>query len=428
MALLRGHLERGNEEIVLHFFFKGGNDMLQQTQQCFETLFSQLLEHSKIMNNVHTLENCIELLKDIQSKPISDTLAPVNTLKAQGYNQLISNIERVAKLLETTIYVLVDAVDESEELFRGQRIIHNLKRLARSDVAKIRVIISSRSEIDILGELADTGNDGQRNVYLHDRELPSDIRIINIDNLKNSEDLRNYLAKKLAPIISRRVNEKNKELHKQELQKVVMNIFERSSGDFTFAGLAVAFIDQPSRLSMSEKLEHLPLKIGAVYKKTLENLTPDQRDLVIFALKWVIWGASSVRISEIAEHYQRKYHRSDALHRKHGGLIEDPVSPNDEHSDSNTGPNFIPYYNPEEDPDTRDTIHHLCKAGRDFFRFDLRLDSLDVHQSVREWVLGEAEVFSKSKDRLNTLSPINGGSLQRDPISGMWCFQMMFPG
>ncbi|KAK6525944.1 hypothetical protein TWF281_010986 [Arthrobotrys megalospora] len=103
------------------------------------------------------------------------------------------------------------------------------------------------------------------------------------------------------------------------------------------------------------------------YQTSLEALKPDERELIIHALKWAVWGVDTVSTLEIIEHYKQIYH-------------------------SNTP------YNPSSDPEIADTKHCLYGAGRDFFQFDTVSDTINVRPSVKDWVEDQAKLFTAPKD------------------------------
>ncbi|KAK6333234.1 hypothetical protein TWF718_011055 [Orbilia javanica] len=422
MALLKEKLEISQEEgpeverqLVLCFFFKSGDDLLKSSHQALETLLSQLLSNPIFEKDDNVLRACVDILESKGSSIKHSGTGRPETDSAR----IAGVIEKVAKLLNTPIYIIVDAIDECEDLYGDQQLVYHLKTLARSDLATIRVIVSARSDSDI---------DGDIDELISQKESAdsgaTDLKTITIDRTKNDGDLRNYLKKKISTVVSRRVDKKKKDDYSNEVNRIVDIIHERAAGDFTKAGLAAAFINQPSRLSLNSKLEQLPKTIGQIYRNTLQALTVDERDLVIFALKWVIWGVSTVKVAEIAEHYQGIY-RTKSLHRRptamrrvHSKGEADSGYP----SENNVEP--IQFRDATSDPDIRDTTHHLYRAGRDFFRFDKKKDSIDVHQSVREWILDEEKVFSSQQHDLHRNA---GGLFKKDPKTGQWSLEIALP-
>ncbi|KAK6331349.1 hypothetical protein TWF730_004430 [Orbilia blumenaviensis] len=419
MGFLKRKLESMGR-IVLHFFFKASDDFVKRSEQALETLRAQLL-NNPIFNDTHdmfksdALKECIDILGDNGLNAMRSRNGKIEPKSAPK----IRVIEKVAELLHAPVYIIVDAIDECEDISREQQLVYYLKSLAQSNLTTIRVIISVRS---------DTLNIAIKNL-LSPKDIPNStldgVKTITITEARNKEELGAYLKREAIKIVNVRMGEDmvGTTNHTEEVNKIVEFTQNGAKGDFMKAGLAIRFLNQPSKMPLDQKLMELEktTTMGEVYKSTLEALTIDQRDLVIFALKWVVWSFSTVTVAEIAEHYQNFYRVKveDKGIQSRGEL--ESKDPNEENASQ--GAQIIQFREPREDPNIREITHHLYTAGRDFFKFDEHQISIDVHESVREWIFSEAK---GSPGKMGLFKMKTGANWQKDK-TGQWTLNITLP-
>ncbi|KAF3931758.1 Ankyrin-2 [Dactylellina cionopaga] len=406
--------------LVLFFYFKKGDDALQYTLKGLESLIFQLLDHIKTSDDADIMKQCIEIIEEV---PISSSDEPsagdAKHASVNGKTQIITPeyittvFQQIAALTNLPIYIVVDAIDECEDRVPGN-VMHCLKELSRSSESVIKVICSCRDNINIESLLQDKSSQTLVSSKVPGEEayaLPSDIKTIIIDEKANAEDLGMYLTKKVESMVLRRVGGKYGEKFNQELEKIVNIIQTKANGSFTYAGMVVANLQQPTKSTLENKLSQLPPAMEGLYRRSLEVLTSDEQSLVIFALKWVVWGVNPVTVLEIVEHYKEIYHpkttdsifsNEDSITKREANLeAKDGDKMMGQPIQKNANKKSLEDDDPYSDPEIADTKYHLQNAGRDFFQFDDATDSISVHLSVKEWIQSEAKQFAENMAKPN---------------------------
>ncbi|KAK6527599.1 hypothetical protein TWF694_004583 [Orbilia ellipsospora] len=378
------HAEHG--AVTLFFYFRKGEEMTQTTTKAFESLLCQLLEHKFFSNDIEILGKCVQILTESESQ--------VNTPEL-----LTTLITRFATLLDRPIYIAIDGIDECFDRLEGN-LGQSLKQLCRSPTSTIKVICSSRDSIDIESLLSENylevaSTSDYKNRAGSSTPLPTDIRIIKIDDKANSDDLKLFLTNKVEALVLRRAGGKKGRRFLPELEKIVNIIYNKAVGNFAYATMVVANLQQPTKLTLERKLLELPSEIEGMYQRSLEALKPDERELVVYALKWVVWGLDTVSVLEVVEHYKGMYSVPQVAFS------------------NNT-------YDPYSDPEILDTRYHLYNASRDFFQFNNIADTISVHLSVKEWIQSEAEKFAKQAQEKNEMKLTKGDD-------GRWALTVIVP-
>ncbi|KAK6531904.1 hypothetical protein TWF694_003067 [Orbilia ellipsospora] len=145
-----------------------------------------------------------------------------------------------------------------------------------------------------------------------------------------------------------------------------------------------------------------------MYMTALESLTDDQQELIVTALKWIVWGVSGLTAVELSDHYREIYR--DANDRSWNILREDDEEERTDHEiggkaedvgskavKSNEKPISRPGMYGSDDPEVMEVIHHLETTGRDFFKYDRNTGFVGVDISIREWIQGASRAASKSQ-------------------------------
>ncbi|KAF3912467.1 hypothetical protein ABW20_dc0104402 [Dactylellina cionopaga] len=140
-------------------------------------------------------------------------------------------------------------------------------------------------------------------------------------------------------------------------------------------------------------------------KEDIEALSPDEKEFIVSALKWVVWAVSGITVIEISDHYREIYQRKEE--EDTDAKDNDPKDLNDFIISQNMG--FIEE-NPFQDPEIKDIIYHLESSGRDFFKFDRKTGVVGVDIAVREWI----EEDSKGSNAKSTLNEAHGFRKYRD--------------
>ncbi|KAF3919801.1 hypothetical protein ABW20_dc0109294 [Dactylellina cionopaga] len=302
-------------------------------------------------------------------------------------------IRKVAEAIPNRVYLVVDALDECQDR-QDQNLTQHLKNIVKSKTDMLRVIMSARDSIDVVGELMEVNDKGDR-AKATKPHLPGNIQVIEITAEKNSSDLEDYLKHDVGNLLRRRIDESQfSDFFNLELSRIVDIIHQKAKGDFTLARMIIANLQQPSKESLERKVQNLPAAIGQIYMSSIESLSPDEQELVVTALKWVVWSVSAIDVMVISDHYRELYkYKSEELPQgaiaMHQRLYASEMAK-------------LVEKNQYEDPEIKDIIYHIENAGRDFFRFDKNTGIVGVDISIREWVQEDtkgSKLKSKSMNR-----------------------------
>ncbi|KAF3923886.1 hypothetical protein ABW20_dc0103530 [Dactylellina cionopaga] len=399
--------------LVLYFYFKRGDGDTQYTYKALESLCSQLLDQKLITNDVELIKKCTKIIENTPSAKDSSARGPENSKSPSvSVHYLVTVFKNIAGLLDRPIFIAVDGVDECEDRAQA-KLLHWLKDLCRSPTANIKIICSSRDNINIESLLQDEA-------ISEKPELPADIKTLLIDEKSNEVDLRMYLMKKVESIVLRRVGGKRGPLFDQELERVVDIIQTKANGNFTYATMVVANLQQPTKSTLESKLSKLPPAMEGMYRRSLEVLTVDEQSLVVFALKWVTWGTRGISLLEVIEHYKEIYRSNESSGQTVSSSDDGKADKLDLQSSGQSGDDG-PQYNLYSNPEISDTRFHLRNSGCDFFQFDDNTDSIDAHLSVIEWIQNEAKQFAEITNK--PTAPI----FKMDE-NGQWIVSFPVPG
>ncbi|RVD82060.1 uncharacterized protein DFL_009903 [Arthrobotrys flagrans] len=382
--------------LICHFFFKKGEQDIQQSRTGLESLLYQLLDSDQLRNDMTALANTVDILNPGLGDPQQATAGSDAFLANLG--SLSDTIRMVSETIKQRVYLFIDALDECQDR-REQNLGQHLMSIVKTKTDGLRVIFSARDSIDVLDELS---------------ERPGELKIIEITSEKNSRDLVEYLQHDVGAVLDRRINQDRfPNFFDKELTRIVSIIHQKAKGDFTIARLIIASLQQPSKESLETKIQRLPAAIGDIYMASLESLTPDEQELIVVFLKWVVWSLSGMTVIEISDHYRELYkdRSAHALPQNYGdggggGKDLEEGLPKDLGYDAEI--TDLIAKDPYEHPEIKDIIYHLENAGRDFFRIDRITGLVNVDISIREWIqedsgsqstIVESRGFHRSRDR-----------------------------
>ncbi|KAK6538165.1 hypothetical protein TWF694_011047 [Orbilia ellipsospora] len=394
--------------LVCPFFFKKGEQDIQQARSALESILYQILNSSELRGDIDALISTINILNPEFGNDSREKQRGVTFINFwDSHQSLCETIRTISAVIPVPVFIMLDALDEcvdrrEQGLFSNLLSLvefgdspsfgpHSLRRMSAHDINpnNLRLIASVRTGIDVFGELK-----GSNNADIYDPETLLTLQrfeIIEITSNKNSSDLRDYLTNDVGILLTRRISRKEyASYYESELRRIVNIIHEKTKGDFTLARMIVANLQQPSKDLLDRRIRNLPSAIGDIYMSSLESLTPDEQELIVTTLKWVVWTVSGVTILEIIDHYREIY---------------EDVAPNDIEEDDKTESEKLEqrnqelqairkkplYTNPYDEPEVKDVIYHLENAGRDFFKFNRKTGLVTVDISVREWIQEDAQ-------------------------------------
>ncbi|KAF3152175.1 hypothetical protein TWF569_003213 [Orbilia oligospora] len=377
--------------LVCRFFFKKGEQDIQQSRTALESLLYQLLDSNQVRNDLAVLTNIVDIINprfgDPQSAVGSDAFLATLT-------SLCESIRRVSEAIKERVYLFIDALDECQDR-QEQNFAQMILSIVGTQTDGLRLVFSARNNIDILDELP--------------KRLEG-LEVVEITQEKNSTDLTAYLRYDVGMVLKRRIHPvRFPKFFDTELTRIVSIIRSKAKGDFTIARLIIASLQQPSKESLETKIQRLPASIGDIYMSSLESLTPDEQELVVVFLKWIVWSVSGMTVIEISDHYRELYKDrslSNLAQDDDGGIEELEELPQNLEYDAEI--KDLITKDPYENPDVKDIIHHLENAGRDFFKLDKNTWVVSVDISIREWIrddpsskskIMESRGFQKRRDR-----------------------------
>ncbi|KAF3901329.1 Ankyrin-2 [Dactylellina cionopaga] len=387
--------------LVCHFFFKKGEQDIQNARTALESILYQILSSNSLRRSTSALIAAVEVLNpvfgesDFGSRGNNDDF--LDNLEA-----LSDAIRRIAETVQDCVVLMIDALDECVDR-REQNLTQHLKSIINGKPDGLRIIISARDSFDCVNELSDPQTPG---------ELDSAIKVIEITPDKNARDLEDYLKHDVGAVLKRRIDQgRFKDYFELELSRIVRIIHQKAKGDFTLARMIVGNLQQPSKESLEDRIQRLPAAIGEIYMQSIESLTPDEQELIVSALKWVVWSVSSLTVIEVSDHYRDVYKAAKASNK----YIElSTALPNsgtkmnsglDVENQAEASKNLyaaeakkLISEDPYEDPEIKDIMYHLEDAGRDFFRFDRNTGLVSVDISIREWIQEDVPESSATQE------------------------------
>ncbi|KAF3906505.1 hypothetical protein ABW20_dc0106970 [Dactylellina cionopaga] len=414
---------------VLFFFFKRGDGETQHTERALSCLVAQLFnaKHTRSREEMEELMDAIDIkaLQETKEKKAQE-MAKEGTPGATSdsdfektENTLLSSdllrIERMAHIIGKTVYIVIDGIDECTD-YHAFGLVPQLIKLGRSTAASFKILMSSREDLDLEKLFAIDREGSEKFIpYKPDSEISDalhcvahgDTSILTVTKSTNEHDMKIYLEDSLTELLNRGGrdilhfgDEISNQKQVEGIKKMVDRIQKKAEGMFTYSAMAIASLNQPSPLSVKQRIKRLPDHMDNLYTRYLESLTQAQRQLVTLALKRIVWSPDEMNTLEIIEEFKLKYCRkfkreddidgaSDSGDSSDGGEVG-----NNERCANGEG-QTLSQNNPIEramrEPEIIYTMYHLESAGREFFKFSNGKLKIDViHKSVRDWVENES--------------------------------------
>ncbi|KAF3928652.1 hypothetical protein AA313_de0207818 [Arthrobotrys entomopaga] len=406
------------DSIVCYFFFKQGDDATQKCIRALTSLATQLLDdkYGRSEDELMKLAAVLEQMRTAAMSAMEEGKDGANSV-VFGLEMLKDTITNIGLALKRRVYLLVDAIDECID-HEADNLIPYLISLA--NIPYFRVMISSRESDDLenifTGKSESTASeDEDGKIERSSSCLVTDkATILNITEERNSTDMQIFLRTSLQRIMAHRaVGKDSLSKIEEDTNRIVESIKQKANGMFTYAAIVIASLEQPSQLTLTQKLKNLPEGMDDLYRQRLEDLSFEEKKLVLIALKFIVWGFGNVSPVEIADQFKRVYDQDleapdiddiSSLAEK----TESPIDPSGDRatvvSKSNEAPTVK--YDPMSDPEIVETIYHLRKSGRDFLKFSENQTKVDVvHKTVRDWVQNEAEKIKKWHETAGATKP-----------------------
>lgn len=425
------------DSIVAYFFFKQGDDNTQKSSRALSSLASQLFDdkHAHTPEEVVKLTSVLDQMKKRAQASNREGEQDNRTTTSVSFtvDMLKETIRNIGNALDRRIYLVVDGMDECVD-YEYEDLVPYLIDLSGLD--NFRVIISSRESEELESLFTD---DEESNASIAEAAprttatekpppdciLAQKATILNITQERNSTDMEIFLRKSLQRIMNHRSTGSSNVKSEKDVARVAKIIKRKANGMFTYAAIVIASLEQPSQLTLFQKLKNLPEGMDDLYRQRLEDLNHEEQKLVLIALKLVVWGFGGITTVEIAEHFKKVYHdfpkgvdaqpleededesedEEESEDEKGVMATEEKNSPalNETPDETEKKPQG---YDAIDDPEIAETIYYLTRCGRDFFKFSNNQRDIDVvHKTVRDWVQNEAERTAKWHEKSDTSRP-----------------------
>ncbi|KAF3908002.1 hypothetical protein ABW20_dc0110413 [Dactylellina cionopaga] len=425
-AAMKLQNESGKELILLRFFFKLGDAGLQSGMSALESILRQFLayisarqdsERIRLANQVLEQNGIQKIEAEMQSDEEIKVGLDIPKTDFKTPKLVCTIIAQLVKELGIQIYIVLDALDECEDR-KSIELVGLLQGLAYSDSSSgVKILFSTRDEGNIESDFQENNLMAiVRGSSLPQLDIPY-VEVVELTKENNAAELHDYLRIKLRTLVERRAGrpkeQRDDTKHQpvgSELRKKAVELADtiqsKVNGDFSYATMVIANLQQPSKKSLEIRIRDLPSDIGEIYRKRLDLLTAEERLLVLFALKWVVWSVSDVTPIEIAEHFREVYWtKTDDSGSELASVAASSVSERE-----------LRAYDPSQDPEVREIISHLRHSGHDFFSFNTDTDPIVVHLSVREWVRGGSKAPKLlEKAQAQVTNSLGGEMVFQDP-------------
>ncbi|XHG01919.1 hypothetical protein AWENTII_005288 [Aspergillus wentii] len=339
-------LQSDQPALLVYFFCKAGDEatsrgskiMLHLLRQLFCTVESQIQK----AGTVEKQEKMIKIVQDArkrlpESAKTNASLAPLSTV-------LRPMLKDLAKVLDSRIYVVVDAIDECSD-WKQTGFLDALKDLPQSG-SNIKVLISSRPEPDL-----------HESLYY----VPK----IAIDESRTEADIRSYVSGSLKGYL--------RSWKRKEKDEASAAIAKSSEGIFRYAKVVVTSLKAkgpPFKKLMGE----LPRGMNHLYRQSIEHLDADSREKLLVVLRWLTCGVGQMGLSPIFDELENVYDEDEQSDAEDVS-VDDMEDRKDRESEA---------------------INDLIKIGRDFLKVGEGTVELQ-HNSIRGFI-AEDEVHLDKQD------------------------------
>ena len=376
----------GSKSQLVYFFCKSGDNATQDGVKIMlhlvAQLFSACVEEAKERND-NSLDQkakyhkILDVLKNARDK-VKNTGGNIGSSTLQINSALQPMFIDLAEVINTRLFVIVDALDECSDLTAG--LLAALKAFPKLGI-DIRVLVSSRPEDQIANELGDVP---YYEIEVNKEKNHADVLAYIEGSLKNMPRFRGLN-------VGPRIAKKSDGMFKCKSPPI------RSSNPFTNrsvdANIVIESLKQPKavRTDVQQLMKRLPDGMNDLYKQKLQRLEEDDREMLLIALRWLMCSEGRIEIALVADDIERCY-------EDFGHDDDDPQYEDSEDSNSNSA--VIGVSTGSEVQETgidyrdRDSIKILKAVGRDFLKFSATVVDIQ-HKSVRDFVHSEEKLLPR---------------------------------
>lgn len=251
------------DKIVTFFFCNQGDDSTQRAAKIQSHLVYQTYSHCD--TSTETLEAANALIARYRSTVKKELIKFPETFSG------------LAKLCKKEVFVVIDALDECNDR-REQKFLQELRDICADSEAKIKILVCSRPESDIISSL-----DGVIEIKVEEN---------------NQQDIRDSATALLAKLPGWTTAER---------KEACESIVKKAGSYFRYVELAIKFLSQPWQRPISRRLEQLPEGLNNSYRQIIQSTDPNYLPLLRTCLHWAILAEGDITVSEVVDAYSRLY-------------------------------------------------------------------------------------------------------------------------
>lgn len=263
---LRAQHTDDTKAVVQYFFCKAGASETQDTDQILRSVVAHLYEKCQAYPDL--LEHANQAINKGLGKKDKSKIIKFNFQVA--YSELLRTIDR-------EVFLVIDALDECADR-QEQEFLQRLKTVVGTSGARIKLMVCSRTNADIVNDLQD------------------------IQNIKcegnNAADIEKNVTTQMREFPGWTTTEKS-----YAVKKIVQN----AGGQFKFVQVALESLRKPLIRPFEPIIDRLPNGLAGSYITSWNATNPDYLELLKTALTWTLFADGSAPVPVIMDAYSRTY-------------------------------------------------------------------------------------------------------------------------
>ncbi|KAF1807850.1 Pfs, NACHT and ankyrin domain protein, partial [Eremomyces bilateralis CBS 781.70] len=263
-ATILDHLEKGNDRLILNFFFDFGDTKKQTVDGMLRSLAFQLYRGRSASAGL--LDASFQAHQDgrdqIGTKALSDVLFKFLAV-------------------QTKVSIVLDALDESTT--RRELLLWTQDVVSRPELGHVQLICTGRPEAEFLSEIP---------------SLIGEENSLALDKHSVNADIRSYVAAQLA----QRREFRNKHLSQDLLERIRRKVGDGADGMFRWAFCQLDSLARCRHAAdMAKALASLPRNLEETYRRMIERIPIDLKNDAIRLLQFLVHSKQPLKLVEAKE-------------------------------------------------------------------------------------------------------------------------------
>ncbi|RYP70409.1 hypothetical protein DL769_004971 [Monosporascus sp. CRB-8-3] len=263
-ATVLNHLTKGNDRLILSFFFDFGDATKQAVDGMLRSLAFQL--YQKGACSAGLLDALFQAHKEGRDQPATKTFSDV-----------------LFKMLtvQKKVSIVLDALDESTT---RDKLLSWIKAVISSrELCYVQLICTSRPETEFLRDIL--SSIGEENHFALDKQAVN-------------ADIRSYVIAQL----SQRRDFQDKRLSQDLVEQIQKKVGDGADGMFRWAACQLdSLAGCPSPKAIKTALDHLPQDLKETYKRMLCSIPKDLRNSALRLLQFLVHTHRPLTLPEAVE-------------------------------------------------------------------------------------------------------------------------------